>query len=120
MCEFDFELIDERRKSLEYSRCSSKFSSAPRANRICVIKLCFFVASLRNFGERTANLFRRKKNTAEQNAQDLANQTEEAAVSLKNDLKNDTNEVAENAGYYLLSSSKKKQNKKCLLYLSIN
>lgn len=83
-------------------------------------QLCFFVASLRNFGERTANLFRRKKNTAEQNVQDLANETEEAAVSLKNDLQNDTNEVAENTGYYLLSSSKQNKKKTCLHHLSIN
>lgn len=57
-----------------------------------------FVASLRNFGERTANLFRSKKKHTEQNAQDLANQTEDAAASLKNDLKNDANEVADNTG----------------------
>lgn len=70
-------------------------------------KLYFFVASLRNFGERTVGIFRRKKNTAEQNAQDLANQTDEAAVSLRNDLKNDTNETAENTGYYYYLLSKK-------------
>lgn len=62
------------------------------------IYIFHFVASLRNFGERTANLFRSKKKNTEQNAQDLANQTEEAAVSLKNDLKNDANEVGENTG----------------------
>lgn len=60
--------------------------------------LYLFVASLRNFGERTANLFRSKKKNTEQNAQDLANQTEQAAASLKNDLKNDANEVGENTG----------------------
>lgn len=66
-------------------------------------QLCFFVASLRNFGERTASLFRRKKNTAEQNAQEIADQTEDAAVSLKNDLKNDANEIGENTGYYQIN-----------------
>lgn len=66
------------------------------------VYIYFFVASLRNFGERTVNLFRRKKNTAEQNAQDLANETEEAAVSLKNDLTNDANECGENTGYIYL------------------
>lgn len=60
--------------------------------------LYLFVASLRNFGERTANIFRSKKKNTEQNAQDLANQTEDAAVSLKNDLKNDANEAGENTG----------------------
>lgn len=60
--------------------------------------LYLFVASLRNFGERTANLFRSKKKNTEQNAQDLANQTDQAAASLKNDLKNDANEVGENTG----------------------
>lgn len=67
-------------------------------------QLYFFVASLRNFGERTVNLFSRKKKNTEQNAQDLVNQTEDAAVSLKNDLKNDANDIGENTGYYLCLS----------------
>lgn len=55
--------------------------------------LYIVVASLRNLGERTAKLFRSKKNNAEQSAQDAANQTEDAAVNLKNDLKNEVGET---------------------------
>lgn len=91
-------------KNLPHKRCIQNISQLSWG--YCN-QLYFFVASLRNFGERTANLFSRKKKNTEQNAQDSVNQTEEAAVSLKNDLKNDANDIGENTGYYLCLSTSK-------------
>lgn len=92
------------KKHLPHKRCIQNISQLSWG--YCN-QLYFFVASLRNFGERTVNLFSRKKKNTEQNAQDSVNQTEEAAVSLKNDLKNDANDIGENTGYYFCLSTSK-------------
>lgn len=57
-----------------------------------------FEASIRSFGERTANLFSRKKKNAEQSVQNTANQLEEDAEEAATSLKNDANELEANAG----------------------
>lgn len=57
--------------------------------------IIFFVASIRNFGERTVSLFSRKKKATEQTAQSVVDDVNEAATSAQNEV----NDLGENAGY---------------------
>lgn len=47
--------------------------------------MIFFIESIRNFGERTINLFSRKKKSTEQTAQNVVDDVNEAASNIKND-----------------------------------